>query len=131
MANIIRLAPHDPLPEGRNVVVLQRFDEDDPDQTITEIMLNGKGGRETTRPVRPDGAPMRFEDAIHAGVRVADSEGIAAVHAIDRTAGDRERDILAHGGDHSVHMEQLSDDDLDEGEHGTDMRDIAHDTRRA
>ena len=56
-------------------------------------------------------------------MRVADEAGIAAVHVIDRTAGPRERDIQQHGGDHSVHMDRLDDDDMEEGERGPDMRD--------
>ena len=39
------------------------------------------------------------------------------------SAGPRERDILHHHGDHSVHMERLDDFDLEEGERGSDMRD--------
>ena len=126
MADIIRLAPHDPLPEGFSVVVLNRFDEEEPDRTITEIILHGRTGIEATRPVQDNGAPMSFDDAVANAVRVADSEGIAAVHAIDRTQGEREQDILRHGGDHSVHMEQLSDTDLEDGERGADMRDVMH-----
>ena len=36
MTEIIRLAPHDPIPSGpgRQVIVLHRFDEDAPKQTI-------------------------------------------------------------------------------------------------
>jgi hypothetical protein len=66
---------------------------------------------------------MDLEEAVEAARRVADEAGIAAVQVIDRTAGPRERDILQHGGDHSVHMERLDDDDLEEGERGPDMRD--------
>ena len=61
---------------------------------------------------------MTLEQAIAAAVLVADEAGIAAVQVIDRTAGPRERDIQQHGGDHSVHMERLDDDDLEEGERG-------------
>ena len=124
MAQIIRLAPHDPMPDGRSVVVLQRFDEDIPTRILTEIILHGGRGVEATRPVQPDGTPMPFEDAIANAQRVADSEGIAAVHAIDRTGGEREQDILQHGGDHTVHMETLDDTDLEDGERGADMRDV-------
>ncbi len=49
------------------------------------------------------------------------------MQVIDRTAGPRERDIQQHGGDHSIHMERLDDDDLEEGEAGPDMRDLAAD----
>jgi hypothetical protein len=125
MADIRMLNPHDPIPEGgRAVVVMRRFDEDNPHTTRIEIMLtHRKAPPELARPVRPDGHPMSLEEAAEAGRRVADEEGLTHVLLIDRTAGPRERDILQHGGDHSVHMERLEDDDLDEGERGPDMRD--------
>ena len=129
MADIIRLQPHDPLPEGPYVAVLHRFDEEDARRVITEIVLRGAGGTETARPANADGAPMTFEAAISHGVQVADSEGIAVVHAIDRTAGSREQEILRHGGDHTVNMDQLADSDMEEGERGPDMRDVMHDSR--
>ena len=44
---------------------------------------------------------------------------------MDRTAGAREQEVLSHGGDHSVNMASLSDDDLEDGERGSDMRDAA------
>ena len=129
MADIIRLQPHDPLPDGTFVAVLRRFDEDDADRVITEIVLRGSGGTEIAHPAAPDGTPMAFEDAVAQAVKVADSEHIPAVHAIDRTASGREQEILRHGGDHSVNMEGLSDTDMEEGERGPDMRDVMHDTR--
>ena len=129
MADIIRLQPHDPLPDGPYVAVLRRFDEDDARRVVTEIMLRGRAGTELAHPAGPDGAPMGFEDAISHAVKVADSEGIAAVHAIDRTAGSREQDILRHGGDHTVGMDGLADSDMEDGERGPDMRDMVHDTR--
>ena len=130
MADIVRLQPHDPLPEGTYVAVLRRFDEDDARRVITEVILRGKRGAETARPMGPDGRPMSLDEAISHAVKVADSEGIATVHAIDRTAGTREQDILQHGGDHSVHMDALQDTDMEEGERGPDMRDTVHDTRQ-
>ncbi len=125
MAEILTLNPHDPMPEGgHSVVVMRRFDEDDPHQTMVEITLtHGRGLPERTRPTRPDGSAMDLEEAAEAARRIADEEGIATVQVIDRTAGPRERDIQQHGGDHSVHMDRLDDDDLDEGERGPDMRD--------
>ena len=125
MIEIIRLAPHDALPTGpgRHVIVLQRFDEDAPRQTVTTITLTGHPD-EVTRPVHPDGKKMTLDEAIEAAKQVADSEGLRRVFVADRTAGRREQDILRHGGDHSVHMEELVDDDLEEGERGPDMRDL-------
>lgn len=121
-----KLEPHDPLPEGRHVSVLRRFDEDNPSQIITEIVLGVAPGRtETANPARPDGTPMPLGEAIEAARRVAASEGITQVFVIDRIAGSREHDVAEHGGDHSVHMEKLEDMDLEDGERGPDMRDAA------
>jgi hypothetical protein len=124
MTETVRLAPHDPIPSGpaRHVVVLHRFDEDAPQQTITTITLTGHPD-ETTRPMNPDGRPMNLEEAIDAAKRVAESESLSRVFVLDRTAGEREQDILQHGGDHSVHMDGLVDFDLEDGERGPDMRD--------
>ena len=99
------------------MIVLQRFDEDAPREIITQITLTGHPD-ETTRPMRPDGSRMTLDEAISAAERVAESEGLSRVFVLDRTAGEREQDILRHGGDHSVHMEQLDDFDLEEGERG-------------
>jgi hypothetical protein len=124
MTEIVRLAPHDPIPSGpnRHVVVIHRFDEDAPQQTITVITLTGQPD-ETTRPMRDDGRPMSLDEAVEAARRVAQSEKLDRVFVVDRTAGEREQDILRHGGDHSVHMDGLVDSDLEDGEHGPDMRD--------
>ena len=124
MAEIRRLNPHDPMPEGHSLTVMRRFDEDDPHKLVVEVTLSHKHGpAERTHPGHPDGTPMSLEEAVEASVQVADAAGIAAVTVIDRAAGPREADILQHDGDHSVHMEQLDDSDLEEGERGPDMRD--------
>lgn len=123
MADLVMLEPHDALPSGRGVTVMRRFDEDDPDRVIVEIALaSGHGPGETTQPVHPDGRPMGFEDAIAAARRVADSEGLPRVFALDRTAGPLERAVLAHGGAHDAKGVALSDDDVKDGEPGPDMR---------
>ena len=124
MTEIVHLAPHDPIPDGpgRRVIVMHRFDEDRPDDTVTTITLTGKPD-ETARPVHPDGRMMSLDEAIDAAREVASSEKLGTVFVIDRTEGEREQDILAHHGDHSVHMEGLSDDDMEDGERGADMRD--------
>ena len=127
MTEIRRLDPHDPLPDdlGRHVLVLQRFDEDEPRRTHVEITLTTAPGKvETTRPAGPDGTPMSFDQAISAAKQVAESEGLHLVYAVDRTAGPREREILASGGDHSVNMDKLDDTDMEEGKRGPDMRDL-------
>ena len=125
MADIRTLDPHDPMPDGgRSVVVMRRFDEDDPHRTVVEITLShGRGLPERTHPMRPDGSAMSLDEAVEAARRVADQEGITTVQVIDRMAGPRERDVQQHGGDHTIHMERLDDDDQEEGEQGPDMRD--------
>ena len=124
MTETINLAAHDPLPMGpeRHVIVLHRFDEEDPRKTVTQITLTGKPD-ETTHPVRPDGRPMTLAEATGAAKQVAESEGLHRIFVVDRTQGAREQDILHHGGDHSVHMEGLVDSDTEDGEKGPDMRD--------
>ncbi len=123
MAQVRHLNPHDPAPEGHSVTVMRRFDEDDPHKVVVEIALTHlHAPTERTHPLDADGKPMSLEDAIAAACRVADDEGVEFVNVVDRTAGPRERDIQQHGGDHSIHMERLDDDDLDEGELGPDMR---------
>lgn len=126
MVGLTTLDPHDPLPEGpgRRVIVVQRFDEDSPRQTVIELHLTGGDApAEATRPVRPDGSFMQLDDATEAARAVAESEGLDTVYVLDRTAGPREREILAAGGDHSVNMGTLQDTDPEDGEQGPDMRD--------
>ncbi len=122
--DIVQLAPHDPIPTGpdRHVIVLHRFDEERPGDTVTTITLTGHRG-EKVNPVHPDGRAMTLPEAIDAAKQVASSEKLGSVFVLDRTQGEREQDILAHHGDHSVHMEGLVDDDMAEGERGPDMRD--------
>lgn len=120
------LDPHDAMPEGRphRVIVLRRFDEDDPRRVITQIELTAARGRsEAVQPTGPDGAPMPLDAAIDAARKVAESEGIPVVHVLDRTAGHLERALLASGGDHSFPGLTLDDADLKDGEAGPDMRD--------
>ena len=123
MASIRHLNPHDPAPDGHSVTVMRRFDEDDPHKVVVEIALGHlHGPTERTHPTGADGKPMDLDAVIAAACKVADEEGVDTVNVIDRTAGPRERDIQQHGGDHSIHMERLDDDDLEEGEAGPDMR---------
>ena len=127
MAEIRRLDPHDPLPEGpgKHLVVMRRFEEDDPDRRMVEIILTSQPGSvEQTRPMRPDGRPMSLKEAVASAREVAETEGLDRIYVVDRTAGPREKDILQHHGDHSVHMDDLDDFDLEEGERGPDMRDL-------
>ena len=73
------LDPHDPLPDGQagRVIVLRRFDEDDPRKIVTEITLTGPPGHsEAVHPVRADGTAMSLDEAVSAAQKVAESEGI-------------------------------------------------------
>lgn len=118
------LQPHDPLPDPPAIVVMRRFDEDDPRSLMVEqIVSHTSGAEETSRPTRDDGLLMDFEEAIEAARKLAAARRLEFVYVVDRTAGPRERDILSHGGDHSVGMDQLDDMDLEDGEKGPDMRD--------
>jgi hypothetical protein len=126
MAEIRRLDPHDPLPDGpgKHLIVLRRFEEDEPGRTLVEIIRSSRpGSLEPARAVRADGRPMSLKEAIESAREVASTEGLDLIYIVDRVAGPRERDILHHHGDHSVHMEGLDDFDLEEGERGSDMRD--------
>ena len=126
MAAIRRLDPHDPLPDGpaRRVVVLRRFDEDEPGRIVTDISLHGTSGLpEVARPAGPGGQPLSLDDVVAAAVKVADSEGIATVTVIDRTAGPLEREVIGHAGDHAFAGRPLDDSDPEDGERGPDMRD--------
>ena len=127
MIKINFLSPHDAMPGGpdRNVVVLRRFEEDNPDRTTVQIILTGTP-EETAHPRNPDGTVMHLDKAIEAAQRVAQSEGLHEVFVIDRIGGVREQDILRHDGDHSVNMTRLTDTDEEDGVRGSDMRDIAH-----
>ncbi len=122
---IRRLDPHDPLPEGQagRVIVLRRFDEDDPRKIVTQITLTGPPGRsEAVQPVRADGTPMSLDEAVSAATRVAESEGIGKVFVLDRTAGRLEHEVVTHAGDHSFPGQALDDTDPEDGESGPDMR---------
>lgn len=127
MVEIIRLDPHDPLPEGRKhrVIVLRRLDEDDPRRVLTEITLTGAPGRsEVARPVHADGTAMSLDEAVAAARKVAETEDVHEVFVLDRTAGRLEHDVIDHAGDHSFRGKKLDDSDLEEDEKGPDMRDV-------
>jgi hypothetical protein len=125
MTEIRRLDPHAALPGdlGRHVLVMCRFDSDAPNGTHVEISLvTGPGQVDTVQPRGEDGRPMAFEDAVQAGRRVAESEGLSVVYAVDRTQGALEQQVLARHGDHSVGSAPLVDMDLEDGEIGPTMR---------
>lgn len=127
MTRIIRLDPHDPLPDpGPHAIVIRRFGEDDPNAVITEIDYYGAHPAMLLA-VSPDGGPVPWEDAVQAAQREAHMRGLGTVYAVDRTAGRREQDVLAHHGDHSIHSEELSDTDEEDGVSGTSLLDRPHD----
>ena len=125
MTELRVLAPHDPVPErGHYMIVMRRFAADAPRTTLTEIITSdGHNPPTLSVPVGADGAPLDFAAAVRAARQDAEAQGLAVLYAVDRTAGQREREVLAHGGDHAVHSERLADSDRDEGEPGPDMRD--------
>jgi hypothetical protein len=71
----------------------------------------------------PDGRAAELDDAIMLGQSVAGRERIETVYVVDRTAGPRERAVIERHGDHSVGDASLDDDDMEDGERGSDMRD--------
>lgn len=122
---IRKLDAHDPLPEGQahRVIVLRRFDEDDPRKIVTQITLTGSPGHsEVVQPARADGSAMSLDEAVSAARKVAESEGIGQVFVLDRTAGRLEHDVIEHAGDHSFPGKALEDTDPEDGEAGPDMR---------
>ncbi len=126
MTEIRTLQPHDPLPDGPAIVLMRRFEEDAPRQVMMElIVLHADGTEATARLLTEDGEPMAWEQAGRVAEEQAKEAGLHHLYHVDRTDGAREQEILAHDGDRSVDMEGLDDDDLEEGEPGSDMRDNA------
>ena len=124
MAEVRRLAPHDPVPEGgRYMLVLRRFGEDAPDVALTEIIMADGADPPVLRPaLDTKGAPVAFETAVKRAAAEADRQGYGLVYAVDRTAGPQERAVLEHHGDRTTGMEKFSDTDPEDGEPGADMR---------
>jgi hypothetical protein len=123
------LAPHDPLPGGHSVVLVRRFHEDRPADTIIEmIVTNPDRSEETEIPLGPGGAPLDWPAAVAHAQDRARQEGLKRIWTVDRTAGRREQDVLRAGGDHTVDMDQLDDSDPEDGEAGSDMRDMDRNT---
>jgi hypothetical protein len=86
MAEIRTLEPHDPLPDGHSIVVMRRFDEDAPRETMIELIVtNPDRSEETARAMHPDGSTMSFEEAIGLAQERAAAEGLDAIWRIDRT----------------------------------------------
>ena len=125
MTEIRTLQPHDPLPDGPAVVLMRRFEEEDPIRSMIELIVIHKNqSEETSRLLTETGEPLDWDAATALAETQAREAGIHQVYHVDRTAGPREREIAEHGGDHSVAMNTLDDDDLEEGVVGSDMRDM-------
>ncbi len=127
MTEIIRLDPHDPLPEATPfALVIRRFGEDDPKAIVTEIDFMGSHPTMSVA-TGPNGAPLQWEDAVQHARREAAARGFTTLYAVDRTAGRREQQIIDRGGDHSPRDDALSDTDEEDGEEGSTILDRGHD----
>jgi hypothetical protein len=125
MTEISTLDPHDPLPDGPAIILMRRFEEDDPKQDMMEVIVIGADQSErTSRLLTSDGTPMPWEQAEQRIIADANEAGIAKLYRIDRTAGPREREVEEHDGDRTVGMDKLDDFDLEDGVKGSDMRDM-------
>jgi hypothetical protein len=123
MTKIIRLEPHDPLPPGSDhALVIRRFGEDDPSVVLTEVDFFGRSPAAQVA-LADDGGPLPWEDAVQGARREAEARGYRVLYAVDRTAGRREQEVLAHHGDHSVFSGELSDTDEEDGVTGSSMLD--------
>ncbi|MGI4745366.1 MAG: hypothetical protein ACRYGI_01045 [Janthinobacterium lividum] len=125
MTEIRTLQPHDPLPDGPAIVLMRRFEEEDPIRAMIELIVIHKNqSEETSRLLTEAGEPLPWDQAKTLAAAQAKQAGQHHVYHVDRTAGPREREIAEHGGDHTVAMDTLDDDDLEDGVKGTDMRDM-------
>ena len=125
MTVITSLDPHDPLPDGPAIILMRRFEEDDPKHDMMELIVIGADQSErTSRLLTPDGLPMPWDEAERRVVSDAEEAKIERLYRIDRTAGPREHEVEEHGGDRTVNMDALDDFDMEEGERGSDMRDM-------
>ncbi len=127
MTEVIRLAPHDPVPDyGNHILVLRRMGEDDPNAVVTEIVIYGHDGGSMPA-VGKDGQAMRLDQAVHLARQEAERRGAARVYVVDRTAGHLEREVISGHGDHSFPADALQDSDPEDGVSGSDIRDRPHD----
>jgi hypothetical protein len=127
MTDIIRLQPHDPLPDyGVHGIVLKRFGEDDPNAVVTEIAFSGP--EPVSMPaVHRDGSPMGLDDAIRIALVESEKRGLAKLYVVDRTAGRREQEVIRHHGDHSAGTAKLDDTDDEDGVTGSSLLDRKND----
>lgn len=121
MTEIIRLAPHDPVPDyGNHALVLRRMGEDNPAATVTEIVFYGAEG--SSRPVAGT-----LENAVKLALAEAERRSLKTLYVVDRTAGKLEREALHDQGERNFPGDTLDDSDIEDGERGTDIRDRPHD----
>ena len=129
MTEIRTLQPHDPLPNGPAIILMRRFEEDSPKQMMMElIVIHQNQSEKTSRLLDEAGAPLSWKEAETQAEAQARAAGLHHVYHVDRTAGPRESEIVAHDGDRTIGMAALDDDDLEEGERGSDMRDMKMNT---
>ena len=127
MTEIVRLDPHDALPEATPfALVIRRFGEDDPTAVVTEIDFYGDHPSVSVA-TGPAGAPVAWEDAIQFARREASQRGYTTLYAVDRTAGRREQEIINRHGDHSAREDALADSDEEDGVEGSTILDRGHD----
>jgi len=122
MTEIIRLAPHDPVPDyGNHALILRRMGEDDPGAVVTELVFYGPDSSSTALPPGP------LEDAVKLGLAEADKRGLARLYVVDRTAGRLEREAIADHGERNFTNDTLQDTDPEDSVTGADIRDRPHD----
>ena len=127
MVETIRLAPHDPVPDyGNHVLVLRRMGEDDPGAVVTEIVFYGQDSA-TVPAVGRDGHALTLEQAVEAAEAEAARRHLSKVYVVDRTAGKLEQEALADHGGRGFAADALEDTDPEDGERGPDLRDRPHD----
>ena len=125
MTEITTLDPHDPLPDGPAIILMRRFEEDDPKHDMMElIVIDADQTERTSRLLTTGRLPKPWPQAGRRVIDDAEAAGIDRLYRIDRTAGPREHEVETHGGDRTVAMDTLDDFDLEEGERGPDMRDM-------
>ena len=122
MTEIIRLSPHDPVPDyGNHALVLRRMGEDDPNAVVTEIVFYG--ANPSTTPV----GNVSLNDTIKAASAEAGKRGLKTLYVVDRTAGKLEQEALHDHGERNFTGDTLEDTDAEDGEAGPDIRDRPHD----
>ena len=127
MAETIRLAPHDPVPDyGDHVLVLRRMGEDDPNSVVTELVFYG-AHPSTVTAVDAGGQAMGLEQAVLTAEAEATRRGLSRVYVVDRMAGKLEQEVLAGHGSRAFVGDDLADSDPEDGEAGTSLQDRPHD----